>query len=97
MATIDVNTINDNIYEADETFYVIVSNVSNATLLDGTGVGVINDDETTPTLAVNDISIGEGSSGNFTIALSGPTTGNVTVQYVLAASSATSGIDYTYT
>lgn len=36
MATIDVNTINDNIYEADETFYVIVSNVSNATLLDGT-------------------------------------------------------------
>jgi len=46
---------------------------------------------------VNDISITEGNAGGFNVTMSNTTTGNVTVQYVLTAGSAASGLDYTYT
>ena len=58
--TVSVSTIQDLIYEGNETFQIILSNVGgSASLLDGTGVATITDDDSAPTISVNDISITE--------------------------------------
>ena len=76
---------------------MILSNPSsNATISDATGVVTILDDDSVPTISVNDINITEGSSGLITISLSNTTTGNVTVSYVLTGGTASSGSDYIY-
>jgi hypothetical protein len=46
--TISIPTIDDVIYEGDETFYLNLTNSTNATILDGQGVGVIIDNEAPP-------------------------------------------------
>ena len=75
-----------------------MSNVGgSASLLDGTGVATITDDDSAPTISVNDTTISEGDAGSFAVTLTNAVTGNVTVQYVLVAGTATSGVDYTYT
>ena len=76
---------------------MILSNPSsNATISDATGVVTILDDDSAPTISVNDISITEAGSGLITISLSNTTTGNVTVSYVLTGGTATSGSVYGY-
>ncbi|MFO0674822.1 MAG: Calx-beta domain-containing protein [Polyangiaceae bacterium] len=82
--------------ESNETFNVVLSNASNATLLDATGVGTItNDDGTLPFLNVTDTSITEGNSGTtlltYTVTLSAAAAANVTVQYTTADGTANSG------
>ncbi len=58
--TIAVTTLEDTIYEGAETFQIILSNVGgNASLLDGTGVATITDDDSAPTITINDINITE--------------------------------------
>ena len=75
-----------------------MSNVGgSASLLDGTGVATITDDDSAPTISVNDTTISEGDAGSFAVTLTNAVTGNVTVEYVLVAGTATSGVDYTYT
>ena len=96
--TIAITTIEDAIYEGTESFQIILSNVGgSASLLDGTGVATITDDDSAPTISVNDTTISEGDAGSFAVTLTNAVTGNVTVQYVLVAGTATSGVDYTYT
>ena len=96
--TIAITTIEDTIYEGTESFQIILSNVGgSASLLDGTGVATITDDDSAPTISVNDTTISEGDAGSFAVTLTNAVTGNVTVQYVLVAGTATSGVDYTYT
>jgi len=59
-ATKVLATSGDLIYEGNETFHVILSNPSsNATILIATGVVTITDDDSAPTISVNDISITE--------------------------------------
>ena len=75
-----------------------MSNVGgSASLLDGTGVATITDDDSAPTISVNDTTISEGDAGSFAVTLTNAVTGNVTVSYVLVGGTATSGVDYTYT
>ncbi len=69
----------------------------NATIGTLTGASSILDDDPAPALSVNDISIGEGSTGAFTVSRANASVSGVTVNYILVASSAASGLDYTYT
>ncbi len=63
--TFDVTVIGDLSIEANETFFVDVTNVSGATVVDSQGVGTIQNDDS-PSLTVNDISQIEGNSGTTT-------------------------------
>ena len=56
----------------------------------------IIDDEDTPIISINDISIAEADSGYITITVSNAATGNITVNYILANDTASSGSDYIY-
>src|SRR5205085_2010280 len=51
--------------EPNETFSVVVSNVSGATVTDGQGQGTIQNDDS-PVLSINDVSMAEGNTGTTT-------------------------------
>jgi ribosomal protein L35AE/L33A len=88
----------DTLDEASETFNVNLSAATNATIADSQGVGTITDNDTAPTLRINDISIAEGNSGTktatFTVTLSAASGQSVTVHYATANGSASSSSDY---
>jgi len=73
--TVQVN--GDGIYEANEQFFVNLSNPTNATILDGQGTGTITNDDAPPTFAIDDVTRAEGNSGltafTFTIIKTGAT------------------------
>lgn len=74
--TFSVTVNGDTTVESDETFYVNLSNVSaGVTVDDGQGLGTIQNDDT-PTLSINDVTVTEGNSGtvtaSFTVSLSAP-------------------------
>jgi predicted extracellular nuclease len=94
-------TINgDTTVEQNESFFFNVSNVSNATVTDGQGIGtIVNDDSVAlPNLSINDVTVNEGNSGTsiatFTVSLSGPSGSPVSFNIATADSSATAGSDY---
>jgi uncharacterized protein (TIGR03437 family) len=60
--TFDVLVDGDLSIEANEIFFVNVTNVSGATISDGEGIGTIQNDDS-PSLSINDISQSEGDSG----------------------------------
>jgi hypothetical protein len=98
--TITVPVKGDTNYEADETFYVNLSNPVNATIADGQGVGTILNDDIPPTLTISDASATEGNSGTkdlvFTVTLSQPSVTETRVDYVTADGTATlANGDYT--
>ncbi len=94
--------IDDNVEEADETFTVTLSSPSGATISDATATGTIENDDTA-TLSITDpTAVTEGDSGStnmvFTVMLDSQSAKEVTVGYAVdaaAASTATSGTDYT--
>ncbi len=92
--TVTVMVNGDTIDEPDETFFLNLSNATNAAILDGQGVGTITDDDVPPTLSINDMSTTEGNSGTklltFTVSLSAPAlTGGVTFDITTADNTAT--------
>jgi carbon monoxide dehydrogenase subunit G len=96
--TFNVPVLVDTLDEANETAIITLSNASNATISDATGTLTIVDDDTPPSLSINDVSYTEsGSAGNatFTVTLSATSTQDVTVNYASSNSSATAGSDYT--
>lgn len=96
--TITVLVNGDTVDEPDETFFVTLSNPTNATIADGQGVGTILDDDGPPTVAIDDVFVTEGNSGavnaSFTVSLSWTSTQPVTVQYTTANGTAIAGTDY---
>ena len=91
-------TTQDNIYDPNETFSLMLSNPVGATLTstDATATGTITDDETPPSLSVAAATGTEGSPVDFTVTLS-PVSGQaVTVDYATAFGTATSA-DFTAT
>src|SRR5436190_1429355 len=52
----------DTKYELNETFFVNLSGETNATILDGQGLGTITNDDTAPTIAINDRTLNEGTT-----------------------------------
>ncbi len=88
----------DTANEPNETFFVNVTNVTGAVVVDGQGLGTIVNDDPLPSLSINDASVVEGNAGtvnaNFTVTLSAASGQSVTVNYATANGTATAGTDY---
>jgi hypothetical protein len=87
----------DTVDEAQETFFLDISNVQNATVGSNRGTGFINDDDG-PTISINDVSITEGNAGTkaatFTLTLSGASVEAIAVRATTTAGTATASSDY---
>lgn len=92
---INVTINGDTSIEPTETFFVNLSNPTNATMLDGQGVGTITNDDG---ISINDVTLTEGNAGtvtaNFTVTLSSASLSTVTVDFATAPNTATSGTDF---
>lgn len=90
----------DTTVEPNESFFLNVSNVAGATLLDGQGAGTILNDDTAvlPAISVNDVRVTEGNSGTvvatFTVQLSQVPSATVTFDVATANGTAAAGSDY---
>ncbi len=96
--TIPVEVIGDALDEPAEYFSVSFSNPSNARIFDTIATVAITDDDPTPSLSIDDISVVEGSNPNlgaaFTVTLSEPSGQYVQAQYSLASGTATLFSDF---
>src|SRR3989442_1766396 len=92
-STITVSVNGDVTQESNETFSVVLTGASGATIADGTGVGTIVNDDSRPTVSISDVSQDEGDSGKtpfaFVVSLSNPSDQPVTVNYSTVDGSAT--------
>ena len=91
----------DALNEPTETFFVNVTGVINAVVVDGQGVGTIVNDDPLPSLSINDVTVFEGNAGTvnavFTATLSAASGQTVTVNYATADGTAVQPADYTST
>ena len=96
----------DTTAEANEKFFMNLSNASGATVPDAIGVGTITDDDSggppaNPSIAIANATVTEGNSGStnavFTVTLSAPSSNTVTVNFATAPGSAVAPADYTST
>ena len=87
----------DTVDEAQETLFLDISNVQNATVASSRGTGFISDDDG-PTIRINDVSVTEGNSGTkaatFTLTLSGPSVEAIAIRAITTAGTATASTDY---
>jgi hypothetical protein len=87
----------DTVDETQETFFLDISNVQNATVSSNRGNGFIIDDDG-PTISINDVSVTEGNSGTkaatFTLTLSGPSVEAIAVRAISTPGTATASSDY---
>lgn len=91
--TIEIQVVNDLIYEDLEAFNVYLTNPSpNSAIVNAGGYCFIEDNDPAPTLAINDVSRNEGNrktAFKFTISLSAPVSNWVYVNYATADGTAT--------
>lgn len=96
--SINVPLINDTVDEPSESFFLNLTNATNALILDNQGQGIITDNDAAPSLSINNTSVTEGDSGTtsatFIVTLSAASGFTVTVNYVTADGTATAGTDY---
>ncbi|MFD0724952.1 putative Ig domain-containing protein [Lysobacter brunescens] len=87
--------------ENNETFFVNVTGVINAVVVDGQGIGTINNDDPDPALSIDDVTVVEGNAGTvnavFTVTLNAASGLSVQVNYATADGTATQPADYTNT
>jgi hypothetical protein len=99
--TIDVPICGDTRDEPNETFTVTLDTPTNATIASGQGTstGTITDDDAMPAISISDVTLAEGDSGttafNFTVTLSNPSQGTITVDFQTQDDTATQPSDYT--
>jgi hypothetical protein len=98
--TITIPVIGDTVDEPNETFVVNLSGAVNATIADAQGTGTITDNDATPSLRINNVSVTEGNTGtivnaSFTVKLSAASAQTVNVTYGTSDVSAVAGQDYT--
>ena len=78
--------------EPDKAFFLTISNVIGAPVLDDRGKGTIQDDDPTPTLSIGDVSSPEGNAGStsmtFTVKLSAPSGQDVSVLFATGGGTA---------
>lgn len=91
----------DTVVEGNETLTLTLSSPTGATIADGSGTGLISNDDVAPVVpsaSVADASVTEGASGitdlAFTVSLSQATTVPVTLHYATSDGTATAGSDY---
>lgn len=89
----------DTLDELDETFDVELSGAINATIAKPRGTATITDDDPTPTVSINDVSLPEGASGStktfvFELTLSAASARPVTVEWSTSNGTALAPTDY---
>jgi hypothetical protein len=98
--TIAVAVNGEMLDEPHETFFVNLSNPANATIANDQGRGTINNDDSPPSISINDVTVIEGDAPQggvnavFTVTLSAVSGQAVTVDYATADGAATAGSDY---
>ena len=101
--TAQVSITLDNVFEPDETFFIDLSNPTNATIADAQGQATITNDDPQPTVSVAVQTFrtegAQGTSGNASVEvrLSNPSFQTITVSFATASGSATAGTDYVTT
>ena len=91
-----VHTLQDSLDEDDETFQLVLSGETNATMGDAIASGVIEDNDLLPTASIANSSAAEDTGRlRFTITLDALTGRTVTVVYTTADGTATATDDYT--
>ena len=87
----------DTVDETQETIFLDISNVVNATVSSSRGTGFINDDDG-PTISINNVTITEGNAGTkaatFTLILSGPSVEAIAVRAITGPGTAAAPSDY---
>jgi hypothetical protein len=101
-ATVPVLVQGDTLFEADETFAVVLSNPSGASLGIDHGTGTILNDDSMPALSVGDTSAAEGDPGRpgtaqFTVSLSTVSGQPVCFNYATLQGTALAGVDFVNT
>ena len=92
--------LDDNSLESSETVNILLSNPTGGAAIGSPGASVLTivDDDSQPSISINDISQNEGNAANqmvFNVSLSAPSTQTVTVNYSTANGTASAGTDYT--
>jgi hypothetical protein len=98
MKVVPVTILADNVNEPTETFFIDLDTPTNATILDGHGIGTIPNDDPQPTISIDDVTFnGTDSRGifGFTVSLSNPSSSTITVHYATSDNTALAGEDYT--
>ena len=101
--TAQVSITLDNVFEPDETFFIDLSNPTNATIADAQGQATITNDDPQPTVSVAVQTFrtegAQGTSGNASVEvrLSNPSYQTITVSFATASGTATAGTDYVTT
>jgi len=95
---IAVTLLGDRIIEGSESFELVLGTPGGAILADGVALGTILNDDVLPSLSIADAQTTEGQSGTkqlvFTVTLSQPATGPVTVAFATRDGTAQAGSDY---
>jgi concanavalin A-like lectin/glucanase superfamily protein/lysyl oxidase/Calx-beta domain-containing protein len=96
---VTVNVLGDTLSEASETYFLTLTNPTNAILGRAQGVGTITDNDPLPALSIADAApVTEGNSGttsaSFGVSLSPASGRAVSVQFGTASGSATAGSDF---
>ncbi|MEM7161618.1 MAG: Calx-beta domain-containing protein [Bacteroidota bacterium] len=94
--TINIPFIEDNIDEADETFEVLLTNISNATLgLDCIGDVIIEDNDQTPEICIDNVTVDEADgTATLTISLTNPSSSDISLDINTASNTATQNEDF---
>ena len=96
--TITVKVNGDTVKEPNETFNVKLSNNDELGVSKGLGTGTIIDDDTQPSISINDVSQVEGNSGQttfvFNATLSAVSSDTITIGFATAGGTATGNDDY---
>jgi Calx-beta domain len=86
--SVTVKVCGDTVYEQNQTFLVNLSNVSEAIISDGQGLGTINNDDAAPVITIDDVTHAEGDSSSinygFTVTKTGATEVTATVNFATA-------------
>jgi uncharacterized repeat protein (TIGR01451 family) len=96
-STISITVVGDTLYEIDETFFVNLSNPSNAIIVDGQGQGTIIDDDPAPIASFGGTpySVGEWEiTTTITVTLDAISSVTATVNYSVSDGTATAPADF---
>jgi hypothetical protein len=97
-ATVSVTINGDTLYETNETFELLLSDVENATLPVDRGLATILDDDPAPALSIDDVTITEGEAGVtdavFTVRLSAVSGLPATFRFATTNGTAVAGEDH---